>query len=382
MRKILVAVVLSLVSTAAVPGYAQRLSIGVIGGVNAGDDFVPGPDRTDVGGNPPLTVRLFNRTSSFTPKIGPKAEFALTKDWSVESAILFQQPLYTFRVTYDPPLVIYPTQPPVAEQVERYNEAIFEIPVLLKYRTPPWRRLVLELGPSFRPFGGFDGPGSVGVTAGAGLAFHAGSVRFQPTVRYTRWSSSGARFPTFRENNLSLLMNVDLPPENLRRGTQGSPLSAGFIGGTTLTKGFPEKGDFQGLTTRVVGVAFELHVTPNFGVEADVLYHPLILSERARATVVTWEIPFLAKYRFRSEGWRPFLAAGPAFRASGNRNATNPSIRGVVAGGGVEFRKARWAFGPTLRYVRWARDAPSENSPASTNSNQVQLLFVIRFPAD
>ncbi len=177
-------------------------------------------------------------------------------------------------------------------------------------------------------------------------------------------------------------MNVDVSARRLRRDAQGSPLSAGFIGGTTLTEGFPEKEGFQGRSTRMVGVAFELHVTRSFGVEADILYHPLILSERARATVVTWEIPFLAKYRFRGEGWHPFLAAGPTFRASGNRNATNPSILGAAVGGGVEFHKTRWAFAPTLRYVRWTKDDPSDYSPASSNQNQVQLLFTIRFPAN
>lgn len=382
LRKALTAVVFSLIFVLAAPVDAQRLSIGVIGGVNAGDDFPLRADRTDIGGNPPLTIRTFNRTSSYTPKFGPKVEFALTEDWSVESAILFQQPLYSVRVTYDPPLTQGPGRPPVAEQVNRYNEAIFEIPVLLKYRTPVWQRLVLEAGPSFRPFGGFDGPGSVGITGGVGLAFHVGPLRLQPTVRYTRWSSSDERFPRFLQNNLSLLLSADIPTSRIRRDGQGVPLSVGFIGGTTLTAGFPEKGGFEGRSTRMAGVAIELHATRRFGVEANVLYHPLILSERARATVLTWEIPFLAKYRFRTQGWRPFLAAGPTFRASGNRNATNPSLFGAAIGGGVEFHKARWAFAPTLRYVRWAKDELSDNSPAFANQNQVQLLFTIRFPAN
>lgn len=364
-----------------IPASAQRLSIGVVGGVNVGDDFTLQQDRVGTGGNPPLTIRTFNRTSSFTPKIGPKVEFALTKEWSVEAAIFFQQPLYTLRAEYDPPLELHFGQPPVSEQVNRYNEAIFEIPLLLKYRTPLWRRLVLEAGPSFRPFGGFDGPGSIGITGGIGVAFHAGPVRFQPTVRYTRWSASEVRFPQFRQDNVSLLLNADLPPDRIRCSGQGAPLSIGFIGGTTLTSGFPEKEGFVGQTTRLAGVAFEVRPTNHWAVEANVLYHPLILSEMARATVLTWEIPVLAKYRFRREGWRPFVAVGPSFRVSGNHNSTNPSTPGFTAGGGVEFHHWRMAFAPTLRFVHWAKDDPAENSPASTNRNHVQILLSISFPA-
>ena len=72
------------------------------------------------------------------------------------------------------------------------------------------------------------------------------------------------------------------------------PLSIGFIGGTTLTKAFPDKEGWEGLASRMAGVTLDYRFNERWSVEADVLYHPLILSERARATVVTWEVPLMA----------------------------------------------------------------------------------------
>ena len=348
-----------------------------------GGDFHVREGSVLVGGNPPRTYSNFYQGSSYTPKIGPKVEFMLNEAWSVESAILFQQPVYTSRAVYDPPWQIYPDRPPLSEQSDRYNEAVFEIPVLAKYRAPVWtRRLVLEVGPSFRPFGGFDGPGRIGITGGVGIAFHAGAVRLQPTVRYTRMQAGESHHPTFRQDNISLLLVADIPSTRLPRASRNSPLSVGFIGGSTFTGGFPARDGYAGRTTRMAGIALAYQPTRNWAVEANVLYHPLILSERARATVLTWEIPFLARYRFGGGKVRPFLAAGPSFRASGNRNNTNPSITGFTTGGGVEFRRGRWSVEPMLRYVRWGRDSGTQYAAAFSNPNQIHALLSIRFGGD
>lgn len=109
------------------------------------------------------------------------------------------------------------------------------------------------------------------------------------------------------------------------------------------------------------------------------LYHPLVLSERARATVVTWEVPLMARYRFGSHSSRPLVTVGPTFRPSGNRNSTNPSSFGVTAGVGFEIPAKRLTFEPTLRYVRWRADPPAESAPASTRRDQLQAMLSIRF---
>lgn len=365
---------------ALLPLTAQEFSIGVIGGSNLNGHISPRPYRAFTGGDPVQSVSISSRINAFSPKIGPKFEIDFLNNWSAETGILVQRSVATSTVRWDPPLFIAPDRPPIAQQTERYDEAIFEIPVLVKRRVPLGRAdLILEGGPSFRPFGGFDGPGKAGITAGVGTRFTVGHVRWQPTIRYTRWQASDSR-ERFRQDELSVLLEADIRSSLHGHGDAHAPLSAGFIGGTTLTKDFPEKQGYAGVTSRMAGVALEYQFTGKWGAEADVIYHPLILSERARATVITWEIPFLAKYRFRHAGSiRPFVTAGPSFRSSGNRNSTNPSIVGATTGAGVEWRHGRFSISPALRYSRWQQDAPSERSPATSNKNQLHALVSIRF---
>jgi hypothetical protein len=90
------------------------------------------------------------------------------------------------------------------------------------------------------------------------------------------------------------------------------------------------------------------------------------------ANVVTWEIPVLAKYRFSGHKWNPFVAAGPAFRTTGNLNFA-PSHHGVAAGFGVETRWREWNIAPQVRYTRWAEDSFA-GSPRSA-LNQVEFLI-------
>ena len=129
----------------------------------------------------------------------------------------------------------------------------------------------------------------------------------------------------------------------------------------------------------MAGVAFEYHWSERWGVEADVIYHPLVLSERARATVLTWELPILAKYRFGLGPVRPILFAGPSFRLSGNRNSTKPSGVGLAAGAGIEIRRGRFSVSPTIRYVRWTKDDPTPPFPGLIKQNQIQALLAISF---
>jgi hypothetical protein len=109
-------------------------------------------------------------------------------------------------------------------------------------------------------------------------------------------------------------------------------------------------------------------------VEFDALYCPRVLSEGQRATVLTWEFPFLAKYRFSTPRLNPFLELGPSFRAAGNTNGTNPSRYGITAGAGIETKVHRLRVAPAIRYTYWTADPPGPMSPASTIRNQVALL--------
>jgi hypothetical protein len=211
--------------------------------------------------------------------------------------------------------------------------------------------------------------------------WHAGPLRLQPSLRYTRWNGTRqvSDLAPFRRDELALVLEADASGATLRGSSGRQPLSGGFIGGSTLTNGFPPKNGFDGLTSRLAGVALDYRFSDRWSVEADVLYHPLILSEAARATVVTWEIPVMAKYRFGSGASRPLVMAGPAFRVAGNRNSTHPSTFGVTAGAGWEIRAGRLTFEPALRYVRWQTDTPDEFTPASTRHDQVEAMFAIRY---
>ncbi|MBI1355083.1 MAG: outer membrane beta-barrel protein [Acidobacteria bacterium] len=367
-------------------GAAQELSLGVIGGLYLNDDFRSRPDQFFESTEPLRSVSISRESSSFTPRIGPKVQVDFGQRWALEADVLFHRPVWTYTARYDPPIESRPGGPLVSEFVDRFDELMIEIPILAKRRFRlGGANLILEGGPALLPFGGYDNPGKVGIVGGVGTVFGAGPLRLQPTVRYTRWSASpeeasgGSPYP-FRRDRISVLLGVDLPAASL--GAKEPPseaFSVGFIGGTTLTAGFPEKNGFAGLTTRMAGVAVEYRVSPRWSVEADALYHPLILSERARATVLTWETPVLAKRRFELGPTRPIAFAGPTFRLSGNRNSSRPSTVGVVAGAGVELRRGRFFVTPSLRYVRWAQDAPADNAPGMTRRNQVQALVTIGF---
>jgi hypothetical protein len=204
----------------------------------------------------------------------------------------------------------------------------------------------------------------------------------EPSLRYTRWSDVRTGYyidEPFRRDEIALLLAVDTRGATLRGPSGRQPLSAGFIGGTTLTRGFPPKNGFDGLTSRLAGVALDFRFNDRWSAEADVLYHPLVLSEEMRATVVTWETPVMAKYRFGSGALRPLVIAGPSFRASGNRNSTSPSMFGFTAGVGWEISAGPLRLEPTLRYARWRTDISDESAPAGTRRDQVQILLSIRY---
>ena len=110
------------------------------------------------------------------------------------------------------------------------------------------------------------------------------------------------------------------------------------------------------------------------------------------------ELPFLAKYRFRSErgSWRPFLSAGPAVRRTSittnwaasvlsstptvanspallNRKTTQWNLD-PITGVGVDFRTKRLHIEPEVRYSYWGAGKTSQ-----VRKNQVDFLLGFRF---
>lgn len=182
------------------------------------------------------------------------------------------------------------------------------------------------------------------------------------------------------------------------------PISVGVVGGGALTSGFemstipasasgfsPSYSFYSTSKGYVVGASIEVRLPFRLSIEADALSHPLSYASAATypvgagsytnpsATVLTWEVPLLVKYRFSNKRINPFVEAGPSFRASGNPNGTAPSNYGISIGGGVELRALLLRFAPEIRYTRWAVDQPVPPW-AKTNPNQAELLVGFSFP--
>jgi hypothetical protein len=155
----------------------------------------------------------------------------------------------------------------------------------------------------------------------------------------------------------------------------GQNLSIGVIGGASPTADFQNQragGDFPFINYSTpkryaIGATLEYRFLSQIAVEADGIFHPLgytfagiepggSLNSVSPATVVTWEFPVLAKYRFTLSGVRPFLEAGPSFRTTENLNSANPSHYGFTGGVGIETRWRSVNLAPVIRYTRWAPD--------------------------
>jgi hypothetical protein len=172
----------------------------------------------------------------------------------------------------------------------------------------------------------------------------------------------------------------------------GQNVSPGVIGGASPTGDFQDQRLFDGFSPGitnsstpkryVIGASLEFRIRSQFRLEVDGLFHPLgytfaglepdgSLNSISPATVVTWEFPVLAKYRFAFSGVNPFIEAGPSFRTTGNLNSANPSHFGFTAGVGVETHVRSLAIAPVIRYTRWA---PSQRFAVPTVADQVELL--------
>jgi hypothetical protein len=161
------------------------------------------------------------------------------------------------------------------------------------------------------------------------------------------------------------------------------------MAGIPLTNDFPPESpdspEYSGEAKRtadfrsVAGLMAEVELTRNLSIEANGLYRRLHF-ENAPEVVVTWQIPVLAKYTFSLKPLRPFVAAGPSFRAAGNLNYTNPSHIGLTAGAGIDARWRLLKISPTVRYTRWAEDGSTPYASQNlTKRDQVELLFGFSF---
>ncbi len=172
----------------------------------------------------------------------------------------------------------------------------------------------------------------------------------------------------------------------------GVPLTGAFSD-VTMTSGSSFVRQFSNSDEFVIGPMVELHLPLGLSVEADALYHPLDLTQeinngtstaRNSRSINSWEFPILAKYHFLPLPiLKPYVDAGPSFRAAGTPVNSYFLKAGFAIGAGVEVKLRRFRLEPELRYIRWGSDAslihgqtPATNLAAS-NVNQVE--FVVGF---
>jgi hypothetical protein len=190
----------------------------------------------------------------------------------------------------------------------------WEFPVLLKYTLPAARfgsrlRPFVEAGPSFRTQedAGATELSPFGVSAGAGVALHSGSIRIAPALRYMRWQNKSI-YPKYppKADQLEFLASIAYETDSSSRSVFGRNLSVGVLAGLPVTHGFGAKA-YGGCEVErlrfLAGLSLELHLAGSVSVAADGIYRPLNAKVdeaygQAHFSAVTWQFPVLAKYRW------------------------------------------------------------------------------------
>ncbi len=174
----------------------------------------------------------------------------------------------------------------------------------------------------------------------------------------------------------------------------GVPFTGGFSDLITTSSGSAFVRQFSNSNEYLIGPMVELHLPLGFSVEADALYHPLDLTQQinngtstltSSTKINSWEFPILAKYHFLPFPIvKPYIEAGPSFRAIGSGINIKPSSTGFALGAGVEVKLLRLRIEPELRYIRWGADGLANGvsnlaAVAASNVNQVEFLVGIAF---
>jgi len=135
----------------------------------------------------------------------------------------------------------------------------------------------------------------------------------------------------------------------------------------------------------LVGPAIELRIPFGFAIEADGLYRG---TEYSVANITgtnlpsvvkssSWEIPYLAKFRFPIPVVKPFVLAGGSYRTFNDLpSGISATHNAFVIGGGVELIIKKVRLSGEARYLHW--NAPHDVSLRLTQS-QGELLFGIMF---
>jgi hypothetical protein len=161
---------------------------------------------------------------------------------------------------------------------------------------------------------------------------------------------------------------------------------AGVKGGFPFTDFVTPSGNLSATRTDnyLIGPVMEFRLPLGFAFEADGLYRGTQYQiGSAGAAPVTfnsssWEIPYLAKFRFPIPVLKPFVSAGGAYRTfSDLPSGVDVNHNAFVAGAGLELRIQRLRLSAEGRYLYWG------SSPANPvfriANNEGEVLFGITF---
>jgi hypothetical protein len=130
----------------------------------------------------------------------------------------------------------------------------------------------------------------------------------------------------------------------------------------------------------IVGPMAEVRIPFGFALEVDGLYraanYTVTNAPIGSASIdsSSWEVPYVAKFRFPIPLLKPFLAGGGAYRTFNDLPAgVTASHNAFVAAGGLELRVGKVRFSAEGRYLRWG-STPSTDF-AKLKRDQAEILF-------
>ncbi len=160
---------------------------------------------------------------------------------------------------------------------------------------------------------------------------------------------------------------------------------AGVKGGfpvTDLLTSDTEK-PFAGGDNYIVGPVAEVRLPFGFAFEADGLYRSsgyhvtTAGGQLVGASSSSWEMPYLAKFRFPIPLVKPFVVAGGAYRILNDLPPNlAPTHNAFVGGAGLELRIKRLRLSVEGRYLRWGE---SSSPVTRLGQNQGEVLFGLIF---
>jgi hypothetical protein len=134
----------------------------------------------------------------------------------------------------------------------------------------------------------------------------------------------------------------------------------------------------------LIGPMGEVRIPFGFAVEVDGLYRgtnyvvtnggPLVTSIGSSS----WEVPYLAKFRFPIPLLKPFISAGGAYRTFNDLPpGVTPSHNAFVGGAGIELTIHHVRLTAEGRYLRWG--SPPSTDFARLKQDQAEILFGLIF---